>query len=62
MTGPIQCPYCFGRGYKPRARRGVTAGFRATPCPPCNSTGQIEPDAGNYRRALAAHGRRRRPG
>lgn len=37
-----QCPSCFGRGYKPEARRGGGPGFYARNCPRCLGSGQIE--------------------
>lgn len=57
MLQPIQCPYCFGRGYKPESRgRGKTgpkSGFYARTCPSCGGAGEIQPADYTYRRALA---------
>jgi hypothetical protein len=39
-----QCPSCFGRGYKPRYRKGKP-GFYAANCARCNSSGQIDAPA-----------------
>lgn len=36
-----QCPYCFGRGWKPEPRKN-NRGFYARTCKPCNGSGQIE--------------------
>lgn len=50
---PIQCPYCFGRGYRPRYRPNGKLGFYAETCRPCQGTAQIQPDWPNYKRAKA---------
>lgn len=38
----IQCPRCWGRGYKPEARRNGGPGFYARNCPRCNGRGETE--------------------
>ena len=37
-----QCPSCYGRGYKPQARKGGGPGFYARTCQRCGGSGQIE--------------------
>ena len=50
---PNQCPYCFGRGYRPRYRKNGRLGFVAATCRPCNGTAEIQPDWPGYKRAVA---------
>jgi len=43
----ITCPRCFGRGYKPEARRPskrnqLGLGFYARTCPRCGGSGSVE--------------------
>ncbi len=46
MANEIQCPRCYGRGYKPENRKvtatGVRLGLYLRTCPRCGGTGQIE--------------------
>jgi DnaJ-class molecular chaperone len=50
MNKMMQCPGCFGRGYKPEARKPSKRnpcgnGFYARTCPRCRGSGQIEEPA-----------------